>query len=195
MPPLPTAARWSAPPEGREEEEIEFSWVGETARHVGTVVHRWLQRIATDELRGWDTARVDALVLAFSRDLERRGVPKPQVKAAADQVATALKNSLSDDRGRWILGPHPEHFTEHRVRLRTDSGVRTYVIDRLFKDTSGERWIVDFKTSRHEGTGLEQFLDEQIGRYGPQLKAYAHAISEARLGLYFPVLNRWRQIS
>ena len=34
------------------EDEIEFSWVGETARHVGSVVHRWLQRIAEDELEG-----------------------------------------------------------------------------------------------------------------------------------------------
>ena len=40
-------------PEGREEERIEFSWAGETARHIGTVVHRCLQRIAGDELKGW----------------------------------------------------------------------------------------------------------------------------------------------
>ena len=50
--PLPPSAHWPAPPEGSREESIEFSWAGETARHVGTVVHRWLQRIAEDELRG-----------------------------------------------------------------------------------------------------------------------------------------------
>jgi hypothetical protein len=48
MPPLPTSMRWTPPPEGREEEQIEFSWAGETARHVGTVVHRWPQRIAKE---------------------------------------------------------------------------------------------------------------------------------------------------
>jgi len=40
----------AAPPEGRYEHEIELSWAGETARHVDSVVHRWLQRIAEDEL-------------------------------------------------------------------------------------------------------------------------------------------------
>ena len=192
LPPLPPAARWTAPPAGREEEEIEFSWVGETARHVGTVVHRWLQRIAIDELRGWDAPRVDALVPTFARDLERRGVSHSQARPAAEQVAMALKNSLSDERGRWLLGPHPDAFAEHRVRLRTESGFRSYVIDRLFRDASGEHWIVDFKTSRHEGAGLEQFLDEQRARYEGQLNLYARAFDKARLGLYFPLLRGWR---
>ena len=30
---------------------IEFSWAGETARRIGTVVHRWLQRIGEDALQ------------------------------------------------------------------------------------------------------------------------------------------------
>ena len=46
----------------------------ETARHVGTVVHRWLQRIAEDALKGWDAKRVDSLRPHFERDLQRRGV-------------------------------------------------------------------------------------------------------------------------
>ena len=52
LPKAPASVKWTAPDEGRQEEEIEFSWAGETARHVGTIVHRWLQRIADDELRG-----------------------------------------------------------------------------------------------------------------------------------------------
>lgn len=71
--------------------------------------------------------------------------------------------------------------------------MRSYVIDRLFRDAAGERWIVDFKTSRHEGGGLEQFLDEQRTRYEPQLNAYAAAFDTARVGLYFPLLRGWRE--
>ena len=71
--------------------------------------------------------------------------------------------------------------------------MRSYVIDRLFRDAAGERWIVDFKTSRHEGGGLEAFLDEQRKRYEPQLNAYAAAFDKARLGLYFPLLRGWRE--
>ena len=193
MPALPAPAKWNAPPESREEAQIEFSWAGETARHVGTVVHRWLQRIAEDELRGWDTKRIDALVKSFHRELQRRGVPTSAAYSATELVRTALKNSVTDERGRWVLGPHPESRSEHRLRLRTSEGLRTFVMDRVFRDKEGERWIVDFKTSRHEGTGLEQFLDEERKRYEPQLNAYAAAFDRARLGLYFPLLRGWRE--
>jgi hypothetical protein len=52
--PAAAAVAWDAPPEGRDEAERIESLAGETARHVGTVVHRWLQRVAEDELKGWD---------------------------------------------------------------------------------------------------------------------------------------------
>jgi ATP-dependent exoDNAse (exonuclease V) beta subunit len=193
MPALPASAQWSAPPEGREEEQIEFSWAGETARHVGTVVHRWLQRIAEDELRGWDAKRVDALLHSFHRELVRRGVPTSGIYTATELVRTALKNSITDERGRWLLGPHAESRSEHRLRLRTEDGVRTYVMDRVFSSEEGDRWIVDFKTSRHEGTGVEGFLDDERKRYESQLNAYAAAFDRARLGLYFPLLRGWRE--
>ena len=190
---LPASAQWKAPPEGREEERIEFSWAGETARHVGTVVHRWLQRIAEDELRNWDAKRIDALVHSFRRELQRRGVPSSAIYTATELVRTALKNSITDERGRWVLGAYPESRSEHRLRLRTKDGVRTFVMDRVFRSREGDRWIVDFKTSRHEGTGLEAFLDEERKRYEPQLNAYAAAFDRSRLGLYFPLLRGWRE--
>ena len=189
---MPQAVRWNAPPEGREDEGIEFSWAGETARHVGTVVHHWLQSIADDALAGWDTKRVDALRRRFSRELQRRGIQRSSSDEAAALVVNALKNAITDERGRWLLGPHPEARTEHRLRMRSADGVRSYVIDRLFRDVAGERWIVDFKTSRHEGGGLEVFLDDQRKRYESQLNGYAAAFDNANLGLYFPLLKGWR---
>jgi ATP-dependent helicase/nuclease subunit A len=193
--PPPQPVRWTPPPEGRDEQEIEFSWAGETARHVGTVVHHWLQCIGADEMHGWDARRIEALVPAFRRELERRGLQRTQSKAAAELVARALSNAVTDERGRWLLGAHRAARAEHRLRMRAKDGMRTLVIDRLFEDAGGERWIVDFKTSRHEGAGLEAFLDEQRKRYAPQLDAYAAAFDRARLGLYFPLLRGWREWS
>src|ERR1019366_1881940 len=67
MPEAPPALAWTAPNEtAHAQDDIEYSWAGETARHVGSVVHRWLQRIAEDELKGWSAARVE------SRSEERR---------------------------------------------------------------------------------------------------------------------------
>jgi len=57
------------------------------------------------------------------------------------------------------------------------------------------RWIVDYKTSSHEGRDLEGFLDRERERYRAQLEAYARALAsgKAMLGLYFPLLSGWRE--
>src|SRR5205814_889717 len=138
LPSLRSQLKWSAPPEGRDEEQIEFSWAGETARHVGTLVHRWLQRMAQDDLRDWDAKRIDSLVGTFGRELRRRGVRDKDARPAADLVRAALANALVDERGAWLLGPHPEARSEYRLRVRTPEGVRTYVLDRHFRTREGE---------------------------------------------------------
>jgi len=195
LPKAPASVKWTAPEEGRQEEEIEFSWAGETARHVGTIVHRWLQRIADDELRGWDAKRVDALKKRFEKELERRGVPHSDLKVSGELVTTALKNAISDERGRWVLGPHPEAQSEHRIRVSGAAGANTYIVDRIFRTAEDVRWIVDYKTSRHEGADVEAFFEREKERYRSQLERYAAALAAGRsaLGLYFPLLVGWRE--
>jgi ATP-dependent helicase/nuclease subunit A len=80
---------------------IEFSWVGETARLVGTVTHRWLQRIAEDGLESWSANRVQALRNRVDRDLACRGVPVVERGQAVDRVLAALAGAITDERGRW----------------------------------------------------------------------------------------------
>ena len=196
LPEVPDAVRWTAPTERRvDEEEIEFSWAGETARQVGTVVHRWLQRIADDELRGWNAKRIESSKTLFGRELARRGVAPAELERSAELVATALKNTLSDERGCWILSQHAEARSEYRMRVRAHEGPRTYVMDRVFRDLDGTLWIVDYKTSRHEGAELETFLDRERERYASQLESYVAAVKEARAGLYFPLLRGWRELT
>jgi ATP-dependent exoDNAse (exonuclease V) beta subunit len=77
--------------------------------------------------------------------------------------------------------------------VRAKGALRTYVIDRLFRDAEGVRWVVDFKTSRHEGGDLEAFLDEQRRRYQAQLDAYADVLAAKRKGIYLPLLSGWRE--
>jgi len=167
---------------------IEFSWAGETARHAGTVVHRWLQRIAEDALDGWTAVRIGRLRTRFRSELGQRGVPAGELERAAELVSTALKNAISDERGRWLLGPHPEARSEYRIR--TAAGRQ--IIDRVLTDESGERWVVDFKTSSHSGADVEAFLERERERYRAQLERYAAALGGARPGLYFPLLKGWR---
>ncbi len=190
MPAAPMGVEWRVEEVGREEEEVEFSWVGETARHVGTVVHKWLQRMAEDELRGWAKERIQSLSSRFADELQRRGVQSSEIKRAAALVSEALSNTIADERGRWLLGPHAESWSEYR--FRTADGKRL-VADRRIREASGEHWVVDYKTSRHEGAGLEAFLDREKERYASQLEQYSEKLESARMGLYFPLLRGWRE--
>ena len=196
-PESPPAASWTAPADkAREQEGIEFSWVGETARHVGAVVHRWLQRIAEEELRGWDRKRVEAMRDPFRQELALCGVEEAEFEAATARVVKALCNTLEDPRGRWLLGPQRESRSEYRVSTVVDGERRVLVIDRTFVDQEGRRWIADYKTSSHQGTDLEGFLDRERERYRAQMERYARALAageETMLGLYFPLLARWRE--
>ena len=189
IPAAPDSTNWKSPLEGREEAaQIEFSWVGETARHTGTVVHAWIHRIADDELKGWDAARVARARAIVRGQLAARGVSGTELEAATERVLEALRNAIADQKGRWVLGPHPEAKCEYRIRTRD----RSYVIDRLIRDANGTRWVVDYKTSRHEGADIEGFLDREQKRYATQLDAYAAALGDARRGLYFPLHAGWR---
>lgn len=189
MPRVPMGVEWRAVDEGREEEGPPFDWAKEQVRLAGIVVHAWLQRIAEDGLRGWDAKRVDALRGKFISDLQRRGVAPADMDQAVNLVVAALKNAVADERGRWVLGSHPLARNEYRLRNRE----RRFRIDRYFEDTQGRKWVVDYKTSAHEGAGLDAFLDEQRERYAAQLDAYAEALGTDCRGLYFPLQKGWRQ--
>jgi len=196
LPALPPAVNWvSLQDEGRVGEQIEFSWVGETARHIGSVVHRWLQRIAEDEMQGWDRARLEKMRKAFRNELGMRGIPETEIDAATARVVAALATSLEDERGRWLLGPQKEAKNEFRITALIDGERRNLVIDRTFIDSDGKRRIVDYKTSGHEGADVEGFLDQERERYRDQLERYALALGEHQtsLGLYFPLLSGWRE--
>jgi ATP-dependent helicase/nuclease subunit A len=201
QPPLPPPpANWTPPGEpARARDEIEFSWVGETARHVGSVVHRWLQRIAEDGFAGWDGKRVQGLRKTFCDELVACGLPADTVEAAAERVAATLAQTLADERGRWLLGPHGGAQSELRLTGAAEGGIVNIVMDRTFVDEEGVRWIVDYKTGGHEGGDIEAFLDREQERYRAQLERYAALMSArdrrpVKLGLYFPLLKGWREL-
>jgi len=176
---------------------VEFDWATETARHVGTVVHRELQRAARDGLQ--PVAADRGVRVRWEHELAELGVPQELRGAAVERVASAVERTLQDERGRWLLDAgHHAAATELALTGRLGSDVVRIVIDRTFVDASGVRWIVDYKTSRHEGTGLDAFLDSEQERYRPQLERYAALMRKlgpepVRLGLYFPLLGGWRE--
>ena len=180
--------------------EPEFSWVGETQRHIGTVVHAGLARLAhapslpSPESLGEQRA-------AIAAQLARLGVPERERAGAVEMIVTALRCTLADERGRWILdGAHREAHSEWPLSGVSAGRLRNVVIDRSFIDAGGTRWVIDYKTSRHEGGDLDGFLAQELERYRPQLADY-RALA-ARLGpepvraaLYFPLIGAFRELT
>ncbi len=77
LPAHPTPIPWKRVSLEREEEdEVAYEWVGDTARHVGTVLHRFLQRISAEGLERWEMARLESHRTGFRTMLSNLGVPR-----------------------------------------------------------------------------------------------------------------------
>lgn len=181
-----------------EQQQPIFDWVSETSRHVGTLVHRELDRLCRFSLSPGLPPR-DRVLL----ELAELGVPPDRCDSACERVLAALDQALHDERGRWVLGLDAtldEAASELALTGIIDGRIVAGVIDRTFVDEYGTRWVVDFKTSTHEGGGLDAFLDEEIVRYRPQLTRYAQLMRmydagrEVKAALYFPLLRQWREL-
>lgn len=175
-----------------------FDWASEVSRHVGTAVHAELDRWSRIGALP-DGNDVDASRTRFERLLAALGVPASERKAAVERVIEALTRTLADARGRWLFAPeHRAVHSELALSGTIDGVLANAVIDRTFIDARGVRWIVDFKTSTHEGGALDAFLDNEVVRYREQLARYATLMAglgpePLRLGLYFPLLGGWRE--
>jgi ATP-dependent exoDNAse (exonuclease V) beta subunit len=189
------------------------------ARSFGNAVHACLQILADRilaqgaapaallaELPSW-TPRIAAILRAD-------GLPRATVHHLARDTRAALENTLRDPNGLWLLASHPGGNAELAVTALTGSGdlaghttgrAESVRIDRIFNagpepHAPGEDylWIIDYKTTTHGPTGLDDFLAAQRSTYGPQLQTYARILAPARsrplhqvrLALYFPTIPR-----
>jgi ATP-dependent exoDNAse (exonuclease V) beta subunit len=191
-------ARGEIVPLGVDEEGIEFSWVRQTARRVGTVVHEALERFGRAGLP--PASELPRMRARLESRLQALGVAAEPARAGAERALTALRGTLEDSRGRWLFdATHTEAHSELALSGVRSGNLVNAVIDRTFVAADGTRWVVDFKTSPHEGGDLAAFLDSEALRYSAQLKRYAHLAGElgpepVRAGLYFPLLAAWREV-
>ena len=181
--------------------EFEFEWVTAAARHVGTVVHEELERAGRHGL-GWLAAAPESRPSAWQRRLVELGVPAGELEGSLRRIRDALARVLADRRGAWLFDPaHTDAASELALTSLRGASIANVRIDRTFVDAEGVRWIVDFKTSLHEGQELGQFLDREQRRYTRQLELYAALMRlrepgrAIRLGLYFPLHAAWREWS
>jgi ATP-dependent exoDNAse (exonuclease V) beta subunit len=196
-PPPDVIARGEILQAGIDEEDLVFDWARQAARRVGTVVHEELERLAR---HGALFAESPRLLPRLESRLRTLGLDADGARSGAERAVTALRATLADDRGRWLFDPrHRDAHSELELTGLRGGRVVNAVIDRIFVDDTGTRWVVDFKTSPHEGGDLEEFFAAQAVRYTPQLARYAELARElgpepVRAGLYFPLLGAWREV-
>ncbi len=200
---LPVMASFAWPEKERtttiRENSVKFQWAGTVARDIGNIVHQQLQRFAQFSVltENEEMMRLPELV---SRQLKNVGVSNNRLQLAIETVVRALRNTVEDERGRWILSDaHEDAHSEWAITAVIGQEVRRVVIDRTFVDVQGFRWIIDFKTGDHQGSDLDGFLRNECERYENQLIKYADIIKQfdrrpVKLGLYFPLLQAWREI-
>lgn len=201
-PELPAGVTWQQTTEDEADAEpvlIEFEWAGETIKHIGSVVHSAIQCIAEQGIAKWTPERINAEQHGFDNALKQFGVPESERADAVQRVVKALLNMVNDDRGQWILSiEHKNQQNEYPISGIVNDKLSNAILDRTFIDAAENRWIIDYKTSRHEGANRDAFLDHEQERYQDQLNKYALLMkglgeNEIRLGLYFPLLKGWRE--
>jgi ATP-dependent exoDNAse (exonuclease V) beta subunit len=196
--PLPQAAALRILGEPAEAVRPDFDWAGTIAKAVGEVVHLELHRFAVS-----GSSR-DALVdrsAAWTRLLRESGVDDAHLPEALARTRAAMAGFRDSDVAARLLDPGATAAaSELAVTARLDGAVQGLRIDRTFIDPDGVRWVVDWKTSAHEGGDAAAFLDAELERYRGQLERYARAMRQlepgraVRVGLYFPLLDAWREL-
>ena len=173
-----------------------FDWAGREAIAVGTVVHAELELLARAAL---PPAQLVARPDGWRAEVARLGLPEQLCDSATARIAQAVSRIANSRLAARLLDPAArEAASELELTAWLDSEFMRIKVDRTFVDESGTRWIVDWKTSAHEGGGLEQFLDQELERYAPQLERYSRVMAlydprPQKIGLYFPMVDAWKQ--
>jgi ATP-dependent exoDNAse (exonuclease V) beta subunit len=175
--------------------EPVFDWAGSDAMRIGSVVHRCLQFIAERQTGGWcDEAAIRGM-------LQEEGVGHQTLDVAVAKVSKALQMTHADERGQWLLAAHEAAVCEYSLTVCENGEPRRLVLDRSFIDRDGNRWIVDYKSSTHEGGNLAGFIESELERYRAQLLRYRDAMRlleparRIRVALYFPLLQVFSELT
>jgi ATP-dependent helicase/nuclease subunit A len=177
----------------------EYSWVGQSARATGTVVHAELEAFSREARWPPEVAGAERNA-RYDTALRQLGIDAAARRLAVPRIAAAVANTRADTRAAWIFSPaHGERQAELRLSGMVDGTLVNVSIDRSFIDEQGSRWVIDFKTSSHEGADLHQFLDSEVARYAATMRRYAELARQlgpepVRAALYFPLLGAFREL-
>jgi ATP-dependent exoDNAse (exonuclease V) beta subunit len=175
--------------------DVPFYWAGGAIKHLGTVIHKYLCRIAREGLSSWNVTRIEKQKNCIEAMLSQLGLNKEEALQMSTKGVEILCKTLEDDFGRWILEDHLEGVSEMPVTSIVNGEIIHVIIDRTFVDDDDIRWVVDYKISFHGGGLLGDFLESEKKRYKEQLEKYASILKSGgekrkiKKALYHPALS------
>ncbi len=192
-PEIPEPLQWCSAQRKLPGEKHRFEWVGDLLPRIGVVAHRFLQRIAREGVMHWDAKRVASERPSIAAALLCAGVMGSELEKAIARVSGALRRTLEDERGRWLLSPHPEHQCEFAVSAVIEGKVEHVRVDRTFIE-DGTRWLIDYKVTEQLGGDPHRFVQMQIDKYRPDMQRYVRVLRlfdprPVRCALYLPLLG------
>jgi len=194
-PAMPEPLQWSSAQRKSSDEKHCFEWVGDLLPRIGVVAHSFLQRIAMEGASQWDAKRVRSARPAISAALVRAGVMRGELEQGIARVSQALSRTLEDERGRWLLSPHPEHRCELAVSAVIGGRLVHVRVDRTFIE-EGTRWLIDYKITEQLGGDPRRFVQMQVDKYRPDMQRYVRVLRvfdprPVRCALYLPLLGEF----
>jgi ATP-dependent exoDNAse (exonuclease V) beta subunit len=195
MPAAPQPLQWSFPQRLTSGDDHRFEWVGDLLPRVGVVAHGFLQRIAIEGPSAWDAARLASATPAIASALSRAGVVRSELEQGIARVVQALRNTLSDPQGLWLLSPHEESRCEFAVSAAIAGRLEHVRVDRTFIE-DGTRWLIDYKITEQLGGDRSRFLQMQVDKYRPDMDRYVRVLRAfdprpIRCALYLPLLGEF----
>lgn len=181
---------------------VEYQWAREIARISGIIIHRHFQAV---DVMGWQACCQrgfsDKDRALWRHRLCQHGLPPAAIAEAAQLVERALQSAIDDPQAAWIFAATHQHIkTEWQLTGYVDGAVRHAIIDRSFVDGDNIRWVIDFKSSRHDDQrDLEQFIEQEKLRYQAIMNQYATMLGHlenrvVKKALYYPVLQQFVEL-
>lgn len=153
-----------------------------TTRQIGIIAHELLQWMGTHH-----ETRLEHLPWSLVRNrLYHCGFNTSEQNAVIEELSKQIAHMLQTPFGSWIFEQHAEEHNEYALLSEKNGEVKTYVIDRIFKE-NGVLWIIDYKTGRDDPL-VQQEHRQQLNQY-----AHLFADQEASIqcGIVYLMNTTW----
>lgn len=172
----------------------EYRWQKTNARHTGTLIHSYLQRMTEDATEQWPNYIANDEQAYWRQQLRELGISLHDIDDCVAVIKSALQQVIADEQALWLLSSHQDAHSEWAISAVIDDQVQQLVIDRSFIDEQGTRWIIDYKTASPQNQDIASFIQLQQQQYTKQLQTYAQALSlqeqrPIKCALYFPLIT------